>query len=366
MTHVSAVLLGVSRYARSRGPWIIHRGMRGGADLDTAVAWRAAGVIAFERTAAEQARLRGAGLPVVNIASGTQPVALPRVGVDNRAAGRMAAAYLAGRGFSRLAFFCHQEASFATERRDGFVEAAERSGAAVAQGGAVFGADWQSMDAAVGRWLKQLTPPVGIAAHNDAAARLLSETCLGLGLEVPQRYALLGIDNDPTVCDVSHPALSSVELPWERVGYEAARVLDAMMRGEPPPAAPIELPPLRVVERQSTEVMAIDDPDVARALHVIRERGTDPAFSLAALPDAALASRRAIETKMKRLLGRTPGAELRRVRCETAKQLLIDTDLDMPAVARACGFTSAANFGVTFRKEVGQTPTGFRKASRLR
>jgi LacI family transcriptional regulator len=157
--------------------------------------------------------------------------------------------------------------------------------------------------------------------------------------------------------------LSSVIVPAERIGYEAAALLERMLSGERPPAEPILLPPPGVVTRRSTEVLAIDDPHVTAAVRFIREHA-HLSVQVADVFDQVPVGRRWLERAFRKVLGRGIWAEIRRVHLERAKRLLTETDLSIEALAVQSGFSDFRHLAVVFRKELGLSPTAYRRQVR--
>jgi len=151
-----------------------------------------------------------------------------------------------------------------------------------------------------------------------------------------------------------------VVAPARQVGYEAARLLDDLMSGRPAPRDPVYLPPLGIVTRQSTDTLAIDDPAVAAALGFIRAHAVEE-IHVSHVAAQAVSSRRMLEYKFRELVGRTILEEIRRVRLQRVKDLLRDTDLAMPAIARQSGFSTPQRMAVVFRQATGLTPSEYRR-----
>ncbi len=172
--------------------------------------------------------------------------------------------------------------------------------------------------------------------------------------------ALLGVGNDELECRLTTPWLSSIEVPSQHIGFEAAALLDRLMAGEPAPAQPVLLPPLRVVTRHSTDVTAVEDETVQAALQYIRGHVGEP-MRVADLAHALAAGRRDLERRFRRLLGRSVLEEIHRARTAIAADLLVDTHLPISAVARQAGFTSTRQLDGVFARLKGVTPTAFRR-----
>lgn len=205
--------------------------------------------------------------------------------------------------------------------------------------------------------------PVGVLAVNDELGLILTEACREQGIHVPEHVAVVGVDDDDLICSMAHPPLSSVALPVRSLGYAAAQMLDHLMEGRKPPA-PLPLKPLDVRTRQSTDIMAIVDEDLAAALRFIRLHAGEPI----AMPDLLQqipVSRRSLERRFRLILGRTFLQELQRVRVEMAQQMLASTNLPMPLIAQRCGLGTSKQLSTLFHALTGDTPRRFRQRSRL-
>ena len=189
--------------------------------------------------------------------------------------------------------------------------------------------------------------------------------CRQAGLLVPEEMAVLAADDDPLMCEACQPPLSGIALTSQRIGFEAAAMLDRLMRGGRVPKHPITLEPSPVIERQSTQTLAMADKEIARAVAFIRNHAATPIQVANVLREVPL-SRRQFERRFQAILGRTPAAEIRRVHLERAKQLLIDTEMPIPDVASASGFASREYLAQVFKQELGLSPLQYRFHNRGR
>jgi LacI family transcriptional regulator len=217
---------------------------------------------------------------------------------------------------------------------------------------------------AIEAWLRKLPKPVGILGCNDDWAHRVLKAARRLEIKVPDQMAVLGVDDDELINTLMTPSLSSIALPTEQIGYEAASLLDRMINRETIQPEQFRLAPLRVVPRQSTEMTFVEDADVASAMRFIVEHASQPIHIEQVLKHVPL-SRRSLERRFREILGRSVSEEIRRVHVERAKQLLITTDLAVKQIAAACGFESSTRMGIVFQQEVHETPTGFRQRSRM-
>ena len=318
---------------------------------------------------------------------GQKLVNLVEVDADNEEVGRTAAKYFLAKGFTSFLFIA-TNAGWSEGRERGFREGVEAAGYKLtvyaersmqhrprAWGRPRFGL---AVDDELVQIVDSQPKPMAVLGCNDMRGRAVLELCLSRGWRVPEDIAVLGVDNDSLECELAHPPLSSVAIPWRTLGHEASRLLETLMdekpsakpRGGRQTSAPnasretaepgfYSIAPLGVIERQSTDVVAIQDPDVAAAIRFIREhahRRIGVTDVLAVVPIA----RRALEKRFREQLARSPLEEIRRVRVDRAKQLLAQSELSMPQVAERCGFATAAWFSSAFRALVGETPSAYR------
>jgi LacI family transcriptional regulator len=195
---------------------------------------------------------------------------------------------------------------------------------------------------------------------NAARGRQVTEACHYAGLRVPDQVAVLGGEYDDLMSHISNPPLSTLDQPSEQIGFAAAELLASMMSGRKPPTQPLLFPPTRIVVRHSTDTVAIDDELIRDAITLIRQRASE-GICVADVVRRLSVARRTLEQRFIRLMGRTPAAEIRRVRIELAKRLLIESDKSVAQVARASGFSQQDLFSRTFRRSVGVPPSDYRR-----
>jgi LacI family transcriptional regulator len=333
--------------------------------------WQPAGVIAGVITPKIAQALRRLRVPVVDTANVLPQLRFPIVDIDPNAVGRMAAEYFLERNYSHLGFFGSQVAVYSRLQEAAFTARIKEAGRKVYSCYYEYlpeyaaGMIWQEASARMRQWLQRLPKPVAIFCCEDALARILADTCVHLSLRVPEDVALLGCGNDDLECTLSEPTISSIAVPAERVGFEAAALLDRLMAGEPAPAEPILLPPVGVITRRSTDLLAIEDELIRQAVSFVRENALKD-IRVGDVSQALAVSRRLLERRFRAVLGRTILQEIYRIRVERAKVLLAQTHLPISMVAHRCGFSSPRHLDVRFRKIVGITPRAFRRQYRAR
>lgn len=366
--HGRGVLLGVNRFARPNRPWmfLICQPLPG--TFDAAMAWQPDGIIAqaFTRPIAE--RLLRATVPVVTVSNSIPDLPLPRVANDDDAIGRLGARYLLDRGFRQFAFFGGRQAFHAQVRSRAFSAAVRAAGCPCR---VLLSARMRSsslnLDQVVhrlGRWLAALPRPVAIMAGSDEYGLLVTQACNAVGLAVPEQVAVLGVDNDELTCQWTHPPLSSIRTATQRIGYEAATLLEQIMQGQSPNLAPLLIPPLDVVTRQSTDVLPINDRHLAAAMRFIATQAAQR-INAGDVCAAVGLSRRTLERRFRHVLSRSILDEIQRVRLAHARQMLADTSLPVPRVAVQCGFRDAQHFWTVFRRRSGESPSSFRRRHQI-
>jgi LacI family transcriptional regulator len=183
--------------------------------------------------------------------------------------------------------------------------------------------------------------------------------CAEAGRAVPDQVAVLGVDNDEVICELSSPSLSSIEPDTHRLGYAAAALLDRLMAGARPPKQPVLIAPKGIQVRQSSDVLAMEDPDVAAAVRIIRD-GACTGISVGDVVRQLAISRPTLDRRFVRLLGHSPKAEIERVRFERATSLLAETPYKMERIAGLLGFGTAPQFAIAFKRYTGLTPSQYR------
>jgi LacI family transcriptional regulator len=329
--------------------------------------WKGNGIIARVDSAQAATTLRRAKIPVIDVSADRPSSEFLRVSIDNTAVAQLAVTHLKGRGLRHFAFIGDKRFIWSRQRADEFrrLMFAEAKPCRIYKEPAA-ASDRQGSDSelrSIVRWLQSLPRPVGIFACYDNRALQVLEACQLAGLAVPDDVAVLGVDDDEVLCHLCHPPLTSV-LPNARLtGYEAAAQLSRLMHGERLAVQTHYVEPIRVVERQSTDASAVDDPKIAAALRYINEHaceGIDVSDVLRAVP----VSRTLFDRRFKALLGHSPHDHIVTRRIERAKQLLIDSDLSIAVIAELSGFLNASYLSTAFRRETAQTPYTYREKMR--
>ena len=316
------------------------------------------GVIIQIRKHEQAEALIRSGVPAVNVSNLMDPpVALPGVFPDDVATGTMAANYFLERGFKSFAYSGSMDVEYSRRRQEGFCRIVAPRACTVLK------RPWEDQSPQRAELLKSLPRPLAIFCCNDACAKEMVRELLRLGASVPDEVAVLGVDNDEINCEWSGMQLSSIRLDTQKIGYEAASLLGRLIDGQPAPAQPILVPPLEVITRRSSDVLALADSEVAAAVRFIRDQGGRD-MNVEDLLERTPLSRRALEMRFRKALGRSPYQEIRRVQIERAKLLLSRTDRPVHEIADACGFKEPRQLSTAFQERIGLTPRQYRRHAR--
>jgi LacI family transcriptional regulator len=362
--YARGLLEGIAAYVRHHQSWSIYlpEQRRGDAPPPSFSRWHGDGLIARIETAVLAEAVRRLGLPTIDVSAAREIPAIPWVETDDELIARLAIDHFLERGYRHLAYCGDPRFNWSKWRCEHFRRLADEAGATCQLYGAggPLPVSWQAEHAKLVRWVTTLPRPVGILACYDIKAQQLLDACRDAGAAVPEEVAVLGVDNDPVLCELSDPPLSSVIPDARRTGYLAAELLDRWMAGERVPAEAHRISPRGIQTRQSTDVLAIDDEAIAAVVRLIRQHACE-GISVADLLREVPLSRRVLESRFMRYMGRSPHAEILRVKLSRAKQLLLETDLSVAAIAGLAGFEHPEYLSVAFKRETGFRPHAFRR-----
>ncbi len=363
------VVQGVIAYTRKHGPWQIDIRSEEPIALTSWAGlrhWQGDGVIAPVYRKEQIRMLREKGIPVVNTAASLGEMPFPSISFDDAAIGRLAAEHLLEHKLDRFAFIGPKEWDYSVLRCNSYAQALAEQDAPCTKCWIRPASASKQLNEA---WIesshyleavKQLQPPMGVFASNDRVGYGILQACQQLGLRVPEDICLVSVDNDEILCNLAHPNLSSIALSGEAFGYRAAAMLDAQMRGKPLESNSVVIPPERVVLRNSSDFLTVEDCHLADALRYIRNhagRFIDVSDVMSVMP----ISRRSLERRFQDFIGHGVYKEIIRCHVERARELLEQTDWPISRLARESGFNSTNRFEDAFRKETGMSATAYRK-----
>lgn len=371
------VLRGFMSVAHERGWTLLHYSSL--VDLGWAAGeWApAAAVVGPGPSCASLAQLAPASLVSVTVDRSKERIA--SVCLDEERIGDLALQHLLSTGLRHVSTCRYNQSPFAVARERAFIASARAAGIKVAIG---WGSDdglplnWAE-DPAVPRvmvmeslrpsamveWLRALPKPCGVFTCTDGWARPVMRCARVAGLRVPEDIALIGADNDALECELMAPPLSSVMIPWQEVGRRAAELVQRALSGQSIEGSRLVIAPLAVAARRSSDILAIEDPLVAKAVRWIRENIAQR-LTVTMVARATRSSRQQLERRFRRVLDRTVKDEVRRARVEVARVLLGTTSASVAEVATSSGFKTAALLNVAFRRELGMPPGVYRRRLR--
>jgi len=359
------LLYGIAKYSRIHGPWAFYS--EPGAEqtaLPRLEKWGASGIITRIPDQSKLGRLVVDGLPAILVPLKEKIPGFPNIIDDCPAAGRMAAEYLLDRGFQNFAFCGFSDMHWSRDRRENFTKTIAKAGfetRCYERPRVKVVRYYQKEQRLLADWLNLLPKPVGIMTCDDEHGRHAVEACKIAGLRVPEQVAIVGVDNDELFCTLSDPALSSIAVNTRKAGYEAAALLDRLMTGSEKMAEQkIIVRPLHVVTRQSTDVLAIEDREVAEAIRFIHQNAKRP-IQVSDAADAATLSRRVLEKRFRKIMGRSVYSEINRQRIQHITQMLVETDQSISQIALSLGYPSVKHIARCFRRERGMSPLAYRK-----
>lgn len=364
------LLLGVARYSRLHGPWSFH--ITPG-DYKQAVPkmkqWGGTGIIA--RIANDRLAQAVIAADVPTIALGLTDEQLEpnnplskfsEISSDPQEVSRLAAEHLLERRLTRFAYVGSDDRGWSKRRETAFQAYLEQRGHApyiYPMPKRPQDRIWEREQSLLARWISNLPTPIGLFACDDDRGREVLEVCRLVGLNVPEDVAVIGVDNDEVFCELSDPPLSSIALNAETAGYRAAALLDDMMHSRVRKRQKIIVETVGVVTRRSTDIVAVEDEDIAAALQFIR-REQGRGISVEDVVQMVAVSRRNLEKRFRDTIGRSILDEIQLVRLDRAKRLLVETTYPISKVADLAGFGSAGYFIQFFQRRVGKTPRRYR------
>jgi len=361
------LIIGIARYARLHGPWTFYKEP---VDLKSSIPkltnWKPDGIIMRDSLITKELlKLR---IPtILAIHDSKYPGNLPVIKTDSRSIAKMASEHLLGKGFRNFAFCGFDDYDWSNGRKLYFCKFIEEAGYNVhvyQQPEGKIRISWEKEQKYVSEWVKFLPKPIGVFACNDDRGQHILEACKMLNLKVPEDVAVIGVDNDPLVCELGDPPLSSIALNVESAGYEAAKLLDQLINKRKTTGKKIMVYPSRVVQRQSTDILAVSDPEVAKAIGYIKNNAKNKIL-VKDVVNATNVSRRTLEKRFKECIHRTIHEEIKKVRIELISKMLIETDMPISQITSLFSFTDNEHISRFFKKEKGICLREFRRLCKL-
>jgi len=362
------LIIGIARYSRFHGPWAFYKepiGLK--SSIPHLTSWKPDGIIM--RDSLIKHELIELKIPTVLVQhDSTCPNNLPVVKTDSAAIAKMASEHLIEKGFKNFAFCGFDNFEWSNNRKLFFCQYNDQAGFKTyvyRSPKNVKVDDWEKEQRHVSEWLKTVPKPVGVFASNDDRGQHILEVCKLLGYKVPEDVAVIGVDNDPMVCEIGDPPLSSIAMNVESAGYESAKLLDQLIDEKRIEGPQILVSPTHVVQRQSSDILAVNDPEVAAAIRFIKENAKNKIL-VKDIVKTTNVSRRTLEQRFMKTIHRSIHDEIRQVRVEWISKLLIETELPISHIASFFDFTDVEHISRYFKKTKGIGLREFRKLHQLR
>jgi LacI family transcriptional regulator len=359
------ILKGVGRYARFVRGWTFRSYSPWEVDLVLTLlkSWHPTGIISCARILNDGlfGEFHKRNIPVVQADWVDRAVDAPQIYTDGPAISRMVGEYFVGLGLRAFGYIGGNGPED-IRKREVLRLAAEDRGFAFAS----FSGEIRTENDPSGeflRWLRLRPRPTGLLTETDWVGWHVTSACTDAGFRVPDDFAIVGTGDDEAWCELAPVPLSSVEIAAEKIGYQAAGILDQSMRGQPAPVEPIRLPPVGIVARRSTDIIAEQDPEMAALLRHMHDYAAE-GLSVKQLLHAVPVDRRRMERWFRQNLGRSPLEEIQRLRAAHVQKLLAETDEGMEEIARRSGYVSAKLLGRAFQRHTGITPQQYRRQFR--
>jgi len=281
---------------------------------------------------------------------------------DNKKIGELAADYFLNKGYKNVGLIGFRKFQWSQERAEGFQDKVAASNRE--QHTFLFDDQqmfWEDLPALLAQWLKNIPKPCAVFSVTDELNVHLLDAAKEADYKVPDELAILGVDNDELLCEMTMPTLSSIDQNALHAGLEIARKLLHWMDTSQRPEGDVVIQPSSVIERHSTSALAIEDEQVRKALNYINVHAPDHDIDVSDVITSTIHSRRILEKKFSQLLDSSILEEIKKVRIKRIKYLLTESDLTAQQIAYHMGFGNPDNITRYFKMATGYKPLEYRK-----
>jgi LacI family transcriptional regulator len=366
------LMRGIARYARIYGPWQLNHIARDFYDSSsrqanilrslTEIIKNSDGIIMLEPDAVDFTRNLDIPIVIASTIRDTRVSAKPTILTDSKKIGEMGANYFLQKGFKNLAFCGIRKMLWSDHREKYFTDTVKKNGIKPFSNKLTYPQRERFKDLnmdRIGQWILRIPKPVGVMACNDACGKFIIDACRRNSISVPDEVAVLGVDNDDILCDLTYPSLSSISLNTEKGGFDAAALLDKLIKGVVSDNQIIVIEPIGVQERQSTDIIAVDDKMVSAIINYIKRNSKIP-LQVTDLMGEFHISRKSLYKKFKDNLGTSVYEQIRKIKVDGICKMLVETDKSIKEIAFDFGFYNVDHIARFFSKEKGFTPTQYR------
>ena len=365
------LLQGILRYSREHGPWVFCRmpvyyretmGIDG--ILKFAKEWEANGIIGQLENNRELEKFKKAGIAVIAQDFQEKIKDVPCITSAYQETGRLGAEYFLKRGFKNFAFYGFRNIVWSRERAEGFEKRLKEEGHNVHY----YESDeedptelWYYKPSLLSEWLTALPKPIALMTCDDNQGMHITEACRYVGINIPAEIAILGVDNDETICYLSDPPLSSINLDIEKAGYEAADLMASIIQRKDTDYNDITVVPTHIITRHSTDIFSTDDKIIVKALNYIHQH-IDTDLNIDDIVKEVPLSRRSLEIRFNQVTGYPIYNYIMNHRIEKFTKILLETEKTVYEIALELGLNDSKNISRQFKKAKGMAPIEYRKA----
>jgi LacI family transcriptional regulator len=366
------LMRGIARYARIYGPWQLNHVASDFYDASpqqadilkilTEIMKNSDGIIMLEPDVLDFSKNLDIPIVIASAIRDTKVSARPTVLTNSRKIGEMGANYFIQKGFKYLAFCGFRKMLWSDHREKYFTDMAKKAGLEIFVNKLTYPQRERFKDSnleRIGKWIRQLPKPVGIMACNDSCGKFVIDSCRRASISVPDEVAVLGVDNDDIICDLTYPSLSSISLNTEKGGFDAAELLDKIMKGIDVDTQIILIEPVGVQERQSTDIIAVNDKIVSDIINYIK-RNSKTLLQVTDIIEEFHISRKYLYKKFNDNLGTSVYDQIRKIKIEEIRKMLVETSKSIKEIALEFGFYNVDHIARFFRQVKGLTPTQYR------
>lgn len=373
--YAAQLLKGIAEYSKAHTPWVLCKmplsyrdlhGIKG--VVEWAVKWKADAIIGQFYPKEEVELFAANGIIAVAQDFKTRFAQIPNITGDHFLSGEMGARYFIKKGFRNFAFYGFRDVVWSQERAEGFRSELQKAGLEEnfrEYNNVDFTDLWYYESEPLTEWLQSLPRPVAMMTCDDNQGHHIAELCKNCGIRIPQDIALLGVDNDTTVCSLSDPPLSSINQAVEKAGYQTAAMIDAMMEERDNRGYDILVIPTHIITRNSTDIYATSDKYISVVLQYIHNN-IDKRLTVAAISKLVPLSRRLLENKFKQATGFAVYNYIFNLRISKFAEMLLDSDAPIIEIAMDMGFSDYKNISRQFRKVKGCSPSEYRLRRKIK
>jgi LacI family transcriptional regulator len=357
------LITGIAHYSRLNGPWSFYKEPT---DLKSSIPklanWKPDGIIMRDSLATKE--LLKLKIPTIMVVHNSlYPEELPFIKTDSISIAKLASQHFIEKGLKKLAFCGFSNYKWSEGREIAFNKFNREAGLVTynyISPKNSSNSDWENELPNMIKWINELPKPVGIFACNDDRGQHILEVCKMINIKVPDEVAVIGVDNDPMICELSDPPMTSIALNVESAGFEAAKLLDLLTDKKKITKKEIVVTPSHIVQRQSSNILAIDDQDVLCAIRYIKNNAKNKILVRDVVGMTSV-KRRTLEKRFRNSIHRSIYDEIRHVRIELISKLLLETSLSITKITSDFDFTDGDHISRYFKKEKGIGLREFRK-----